>query len=90
MLPSPVVQLNRAVAIWMAFGAQAGLELVDSLTDAPELQGNHLLPSVRGRLLEQLGRPQEATAEFQKAADLARNDQERALLLRLAEATDSR
>jgi RNA polymerase sigma-70 factor, ECF subfamily len=89
VLPSPVVQLNRAVAVWMAFGAQAGLELVDSLADAPALRNNHLLPSVRARLLKDLGRPQEAAAEFAEAAALTRNDRERALLLRLAEAAGS-
>jgi RNA polymerase sigma factor (sigma-70 family) len=89
VLPSPVVQLNRAVAVWMASGAQAGLELVDSLADVPELQGNHLLPSVRGRLLEQLGRAEEAAAEFDRAAELARNGREQELLRQLARATRS-
>jgi RNA polymerase sigma factor (sigma-70 family) len=90
VLPSPVVQLNRAVAVWKAFGAQAGLDLVDSLADVTALRGNHQLPSVRGRLLEQLGRPDEATVEFEKAAELTRNGSERALLLRLAHEAGSR
>jgi RNA polymerase sigma factor (sigma-70 family) len=78
--PSPVVELNRAVAVSRAYGPAAGLELVDALTDAPALQGYHLLPSVRGDLLEQLGRRDEARREFEHAASLTRNEREQALL----------
>ncbi|TKJ28375.1 RNA polymerase sigma factor [Blastococcus sp. CCUG 61487] len=78
---SPVVELNRAVAVSRAYGAAAGLELVDALTDVPALSSYHLLPTVRGDLLEQLGRPDEARAEFERAASLTRNERERALLL---------
>ncbi|MDP2710767.1 MAG: RNA polymerase sigma factor [Solirubrobacteraceae bacterium] len=78
---SPVVELNRAVAVTMAFGPRAGLELVDALADEPALRGYHLLPSVRGDLLARLGRPAEARAEFVRAADLCDNDRERELLL---------
>jgi RNA polymerase sigma factor (sigma-70 family) len=79
--PSPVVELNRAVAVSRAYGPAAGLELVDALTDVPALKGYHLLPSVRGDLLEQLGRRDEARAEFERAASLTRNEREQALLL---------
>ena len=78
--PSPVVALNRAVAVGMAFGPAAGLELVDALCDEPALKDYHLLPSVRGDLLAKLDRIEEARSEFQRAADLARNARERALL----------
>jgi RNA polymerase sigma factor (sigma-70 family) len=78
---SPVVELNRAVAVTMAFGPQAGLELVDALADEPALRGYHLLPSVRGDLLVRLGRLTEAREEFVRAADLCDNDRERELLL---------
>jgi RNA polymerase sigma factor (sigma-70 family) len=78
---SPVVELNRAVAVTMAFGPEAGLELVDSLADEPLLRGYHLLPSVRGDLLVRLGRQAEARDEFAHAADLCHNDRERELLL---------
>jgi len=81
LAPSPVVELNRAVALSMAFGPAAGLELVDALRDEPLLQGYHLLPSVRGDLLAKLGRNAEACAEFQHAASLTRNARERKLLL---------
>jgi RNA polymerase sigma factor (sigma-70 family) len=81
LLPSPVVELNRAVAVSMAFGPAAGLELVDELTDEPTLKSYHLLPSVRGDLLYKLGRFDEARAEFLHAAELARNSRERELLL---------
>jgi predicted RNA polymerase sigma factor len=81
LTPSPVVELNRAVAVSRAYGPAAGLELVDELTDVPALRGYHLLPSVRGDLLEQLGRPAEARAEFHLAASLTRNERVRALLL---------
>ncbi|WP_063792542.1 RNA polymerase sigma factor, partial [Streptomyces atriruber] len=79
--PSPVVELNRAVAVAMAQGTEAGLVLVDALTAEPVLRDYHLLPSVRGDLLERLGRTDEAHAEFERAASLARNERERELLL---------
>ncbi|MFL5517945.1 MAG: RNA polymerase subunit sigma-24, partial [Gemmatimonadales bacterium] len=81
LTPSPVVELNRAVAIAMAFGPAAGLELVDTLVASSALKTYHLLPSVRGDLLAKLGRAQEARAEFERAASLTRNARERALLL---------
>jgi len=84
--PSPIVQLNRAVALAMAFGPQAGLDLVDTLADEPSLQSYHLLPSVRGDLLGKLGRGAEASAEFERAAALTRNARERDLLLQRAAA----
>jgi predicted RNA polymerase sigma factor len=84
--PSPVVELNRAVAVGMAFGPQAGLELVDALTSETALQCYHLLPSVRGDLLLKLGRPDEARPEFERAASLTRNARERELLLARARA----
>jgi RNA polymerase sigma-70 factor (ECF subfamily) len=79
--PSPIVDLNRAVALGMAFGPAAGLEQVDALIAEPSLQGYHLLPSVRGDLLSKLGRFEEARAEFQRAASLTDNSRERELLL---------
>ena len=81
LAPSPVVELNRAVAVAMAFGPAAGLELVDALSSEPLLKGYHLLPSVRGDLLAKLGRHDEARAEFERAASLTRNARERELLL---------
>jgi RNA polymerase sigma-70 factor (ECF subfamily) len=81
LTPSPVVELNRAVAFGMAFGPAAGLELVDALTSEPSLKGYHLLPSVHGDLLQKLGRFDEARAEFERAASLTRNTRERDLLL---------
>jgi predicted RNA polymerase sigma factor len=78
---SPVVELNRAVALSMAFGPAAGLELVDQLTLEPSLRHYHLLPSVRGDLLAKLGRLDEARAEFERAASLTQNARERDLLL---------
>ena len=84
LTPSPVVELNRAVAVAMAFGPAAGLEIVDALRDEPALQGYHLLPSVRGDLLAKLGRADEARAEFERAAELTRNERERAMLLERA------
>ena len=80
LAPSPVIMLNRAVAVAMAFGAAAGLELVDGLLDKPGLAQYHLLPAVRGDLLCRLGRTGEARAEFERAAALAHNERERALL----------
>jgi predicted RNA polymerase sigma factor len=79
--PSPVVELNRAVAVAMAFGPAAGLELVDALTTERSLEKYHLLPSVRGDLLKKLGRLDEARAEFERAAGLTRNARERDLLM---------
>ncbi len=79
--PSPIVELNRAVAVAMAFGPAAGLELVDSLTSERTLQNYHLLPSVRGDLLKKLDRFEEARTEFERAASLTQNARERALLL---------
>jgi RNA polymerase sigma factor (sigma-70 family) len=87
LLPSPVVELNRAVAVSMAFGPAAGLELVDALTSEPSLDGYHLLPSVRGDLLSKLGRAEEARVEFERAASLTRNARERELLLERARAS---
>ena len=86
LVPSPVVELNRAVAIGMAFGPAAGLEIVDALTDEPALRRYHLFPSVRGALLSNLGRLDEARAEFERAASLTRNARERQLLLQRAQA----
>jgi len=79
--PSPIVALNRAVALDMLFGPKAGLEIVDALTSEPVLKTYHLLPSVRGDLLKKLGRLGEARAEFERAAGLTRNERERKLLL---------
>ncbi|HEX2095112.1 MAG TPA: RNA polymerase sigma factor [Longimicrobiaceae bacterium] len=79
--PSPVVELNRAVALAMAYGPAVGLEHVDRLVSEPSLQGYHLLPSVRGDFLARLGRPEEARTEFERAAALTRNARERDLLL---------
>ncbi|WP_432167232.1 RNA polymerase sigma factor [Streptomyces sp. bgisy031] len=84
--PSPVVELNRAVAVSMAEGPAAGLALVDALAGEPALRDYHLLPSVRGDLLERLGRREEARAEFERAASLTRNERERELLLARAQA----
>jgi RNA polymerase sigma factor (sigma-70 family) len=81
LAPSPVVELNRAVAVSMAFGPQVALERVDALRGEPKLAGYHLLPSVRGDLLFKLGREPEARVEFERAAALAGNGRERALLL---------
>jgi RNA polymerase sigma factor (sigma-70 family) len=86
LTPSPVVELNRAVAVAMAFGPAAGLELVDALTSEPALKAYHLLPSVRGDLLARLGRYDEAGVEFKRAATLTRNARERKLLLERAQA----
>jgi RNA polymerase sigma factor (sigma-70 family) len=81
LAPSPVVELNRAVALAMAFGPAAGLEVVDALTSEPSLEGYHLLPSVRADLLEKVGRGDEARAEFERAASLTPNARVRELLL---------
>jgi len=84
LMPSPVVELNRAVAVGMAFGPAAGLELIDALNSEPSLAGYHLLPSVRGDLLAKLERPEEARTEFERAASLTKNARERELLLNRA------
>jgi len=81
VMPSPVVALNRAVAVGMAFGPQAGLDLADELSSNPALANYHWLPSVRGDLLAKLGRHAEARAEFERAAGMTRNAREQALLL---------
>jgi RNA polymerase sigma-70 factor (ECF subfamily) len=86
IMPSPIVELNRAVALSMAFGPKAGLELVDALVAEPALERYHLLPSVRGDLLVKLGRLAEARPEFERAASLTRNERERELLLARARA----
>jgi predicted RNA polymerase sigma factor len=84
LTPSPVIELNRAVAVSMAYGPAAGLEIVDTLLDEPALKNYHLLPSVRGDFLYKLGRLREAGDEFERAASLTRNERERALLLERA------
>ncbi|HEX6240135.1 MAG TPA: RNA polymerase subunit sigma-24, partial [Polyangiales bacterium] len=85
LVPSPVVELNRAVALAMAEGPAAGLALVDTLRDEPALANYHLLPGVRGDLLAKLGRFEEARTELERAAALTRNARERSLLLERAE-----
>jgi RNA polymerase sigma-70 factor, ECF subfamily len=82
--PSPVVELNRAVAIGMAFGPEAGLAFLERVAADPAMAGQHLVPSVRGDLLARLGRSEEASAEFRRAAELTANESERRLLLRRA------
>jgi RNA polymerase sigma factor (sigma-70 family) len=84
LAPSPVVDLNRAVAVGMAFGPAAALELVDGLISEPWLESYHLLPAVRGDLLRKLGRPEDARAEFERAASLTENIRERELLRKRA------
>jgi RNA polymerase sigma factor (sigma-70 family) len=84
LVPSPVVELNRAVAMSMAFGPETGLAIVDELVNEPSLKSYHLLPSVRGDLLAKLGRVEEARAEIERAAALTRNERERTLLLKRA------
>jgi RNA polymerase sigma factor (sigma-70 family) len=87
--PSPIVELNRAVAVSMAFGPGAGLQIIDQIAREPALQGYHLLPSVRGDFLAKLGRQDEARAEFERAAKLTRNSRERDLLLARAAAANT-
>lgn len=87
-VPSPVVELNRAMALSMAFGPAAGLQLADELAQEPALQGYHLLPSVRADLLYKLGRHAEALGEYERAASLTQNEQERTLLLTRARACE--
>ena len=82
--PSPIVELNRSVAVTMAFGPAAGLEILDAIRDVPSLRNYHLLPSVRGDFLMKLERYDEARAEFERAASLTKNERERALLLERA------
>ncbi len=89
LTPSPIVELNRAVAVAMAFGPAAGLELVDTLTSEPSLRNYHLLPSVRGDLLFKLGRSDEARQEFVRAAALTHNAREHQLLIERARACAS-
>lgn len=89
LMPSPVVELNRAVAVGMAYGPQAALEIVDRLREEPLLDSYHLLPSVRGDLLDKLGRPDEARAEFERAAQRTANSRQRAALLKRAAACAS-
>ena len=84
--PSPVVELNRAVALSMAFGPETGLALLDQLMAFPAMQNYHLLPSARGDFLTKLGRHAEARAEFARAASMTRNKRERTLLLNRAAA----
>jgi RNA polymerase sigma factor (sigma-70 family) len=86
LMPSPVVELNRAVAVGMAFGPAAGLELIDALVLEPSLKTYHFLPSARGDLLAKLGRSEEARVEFERAASLTQNARERDLLLERASA----
>ncbi len=83
--PSPIVELNRAVAVSYAVGPAAGLNIVDGIADEPALRSYHLLPSVRGDLLKRLGRNDEARAEFERAAGMTQNEREKALLLERAE-----
>src|SRR5580658_3096666 len=90
LLPSPVVQLKRAVAIGMAYGPVAGLDLVDTLSAEPLLKSYHFLPSLRGDLLEKLGRFSEARVEFERAAGLAQNARDRTFLLERAAGTANR
>jgi RNA polymerase sigma factor (sigma-70 family) len=90
VMPTPVVELNRAVAVGMAFGPARGLELADALTARPELRNYHLLPTVRGDFLAKLGREEESRAEYTRAASLTRNEAERAVLLERAAARPSR
>jgi predicted RNA polymerase sigma factor len=88
--PSPIVELNRAVAVSMAFGPAAALPLVETLAGDPALKGYHLLPSVHADLLAKLGRREEARAQFERAAGLAKNARERELLLaRAADCIDA-
>ena len=86
LAPSPIVELNRAVAVGMAFGPAAGLAVADALTTERVLEGYHLLPAVRGDLLAKVDRLDEAREEFERAASLTRNARERTLLLERAAA----
>jgi RNA polymerase sigma factor (sigma-70 family) len=86
VVPSPVIELNRAVAVGMAFGPAEGLEIIDSVANEPALKGYHLVPAARADMLEKLGRSDEARREFERAAKLTRNSRERELLLKRARA----
>jgi predicted RNA polymerase sigma factor len=90
LTPSPVIELNRAVALTMAVGPEVGLELLDQLAEEPALRNYHLLPSARGDTLAKLGRDPEAAVEFDRAAELTANARERELLLRRAAESRSR
>ncbi len=89
VVPSRVIELNRGVAVGLAYGPAAGLAIVDALTGEPALAKYHLLPSVRGDLLAKLGRNTEAFAEFERAAEMTRNEREKKLLLDRAQACHS-
>jgi predicted RNA polymerase sigma factor len=89
LMPSPVVELNRAVAVGMAFGPQPALQIVDRLREEPALDSYHLLSSVRGDLLDKLGRPDEARAEYERAAQRTANSRQRTALLERAAACAS-
>jgi predicted RNA polymerase sigma factor len=89
IVPSPIVELNRAVAVSMAFGPAAGLSIIDTLMSEASLKNYHLLPSVRGDLLLKLGRRDEARVELERAAALTKNERERELLLSRARAAES-
>jgi predicted RNA polymerase sigma factor len=84
VVPSPIVELNRAVAVGMAFGPADALEIIDAIADEPALKGYHLVPAARADMLEKLGRNDEARGEFERAASLTRNSRERELLLKRA------
>jgi predicted RNA polymerase sigma factor len=88
IVPSPVVELNRAVALSMLMGPAAGLEIIDAIAAESALKSYHLLPSVRGDLLDKLGRYEEARVEFERAAALTRNERERSLLMKRAETAE--
>lgn len=88
VVPSPIVELNRAVAVGMAFGPAEALEIIDSIADEPALKGYHLVPAARADMLEKLGRNDEARDEFERAASLTRNARERELLLKRAKSND--
>jgi len=88
-VPSPIVELNRAVAVGMAFGPAEALEIIDSIADEPALKGYHLVPAARADMLEKLGRNDEARDEFERAASLTRNARERELLLTRAKSNDA-
>lgn len=88
VVPSPIVELNRAVAVGMAFGPADALEIIDAIADEPALKGYHLVPAARADMLEKLGRNDEARGEFERAASLTRNSRERELLLRRARSNE--
>jgi predicted RNA polymerase sigma factor len=89
LTPSPVVELNRAMAVAMAYGPAAGLEVVDGLADEPSLKNYYVMPNVRGDLLARLGRFEEAAAEFRRAAELTHNARQREVLLSRAAVAES-